>query len=273
MEQMAEAKLSYAGSASAIENRAAFNVPQNLMQTYMEAPDVGLRELLKDFFVNQQFRRDVYIKGGVRLGQQELERHYETICLAQVGTIPDGTTEWPIPVGTARPKSNVIPAILEAVADGPTPIGTIRAHCEKKGVPKADLPGVLEILINAGVLRICRTDHASVDREPVRKLNRTVFELALGEDTHRFLASPVLGSAIYASFTERLLGQLLLRERPESPVTAASTYEFLCAHGKKIMESGATVNDASAAQEKLAGLLAEIRSKSLPAWRMLGIDI
>ncbi|MGB3719227.1 MAG: class I SAM-dependent methyltransferase [Hyphomicrobiaceae bacterium] len=273
MEQMAEAKLSYAGSASVIENRVAFNVPQKLMQTYTEAPDLGLRELLKDFFVNQQFRRDVYIKGGVRLGQQELEQHYEAICLVQFGAIPDGVTEWPIPVGTARPKPNVIPAVLEAVADGPTPIGTIRAHCEKKGVPKVDLPGVLEILINAGVMRICRSDHASLDREPARKLNRAVFELALGDDTHRFLASPVLGSAIYASYTERLLGQLLLSESLETPVTAFSAYEFLQRHGKQIKDSGTPVDDLAAAQEKLSTLLAETRNRVLPTWRRLGIDL
>ena len=273
MEHMAEAKLSYAGSATVIDNRAAFNVPQKLMQTYSEAPDVGLRELLKDFFVNKQFRRDVYIKGGVRLSQQELERHYEGVCLAQFGTLPEGTTDWLIPVGTARPQPNVIPAVLEAIVDGPTPIGAIRAHCERKGVSRADLPAVLEILINADVLRICRIDHASVDWEPARKLNRTVFELALGEDTHRFLASPVLGSAIHASYVERLLGQLLLRERPDSPVTAGSAYEVLRRHGKQIMESGTAVNDAAAAQEKLAVLLAEVRSNVLPRWRMLGIEI
>lgn len=135
------------------------------------------------------------------------------------------------------------------------------------------MPGVLEILINADVLRICCIDHASVDREPARTLNRIVFELALGEDTHRFLASPVLGSAIHASYAERLLGQLLLRERPESPVAATSAYEFLRAHGKQIMESGTAVNDDSVAQEKLATMLAEVRNKVLPKWRMLGIEI
>lgn len=145
--------------------------------------------------------------------------------------------------------------------------------CEKKGVPKVDLPGVLEILINAGVMRICRSDHASLDREPARKLNRAVFELALGDDTHRFLASPVLGSAIYASYTERLLEQLLLSESLETPVTAFSAYEFLQRYGKQIKDSGTPVDDVAAAQEKLSTLLAETRNRVLPTWRRLGIDL
>lgn len=268
---MSEAKLGYVGLASVIQNRQAFNVPESLMGIYNEAPDFPMRELLKDFIANRQFRRDIYVKGGVRAGKQELERAYENMMLVQFGPFDEEKTEWAIPIGTARPDPKALKLVLEALADGPARIGEIRRHGEKQGLNWNDLPGILEILMDAGVVRVCRADHATVDRAPSERLNRAVLELALGEDTHRYLASPVLGSAITTSYVDRLLAPLILKEGEGAPVDLAAVHDFLQRHGKRITDQGEALTDEEAARTKLGLMIEDVRARTLPHWRKLGI--
>ncbi len=162
--------------------------------------------------------------------------------------------------------------MTEAASGGPIRLGDLRAECEKKGVAWADLPGIIEILLDAGVLHVARADAASVDPEPSRRFNRMVLELAKGEDTHRWLASPVLGSGISSTYVDRLLGGMLLGESPEEPLTAATVLAELERLGKRVTEQGNALDDPAAAQQKLAGMLDAVRQKVLPAWKRLGIE-
>ena len=62
-DQLAEAKLTFAASAAMLENLPAISVPAAAHQVLQQIKDPVMRETTRDYFVNQQFRRDIFVKG------------------------------------------------------------------------------------------------------------------------------------------------------------------------------------------------------------------
>ena len=65
---MARAKLSYVGSAQLLDHVDAINLTAEQSRFLAEIKDSTRREYFRDLVVNQQFRRDIFIKGTQRLG-------------------------------------------------------------------------------------------------------------------------------------------------------------------------------------------------------------
>ncbi len=63
--ELSAAKLSYLGSAAVLEQVDAINLTAEQQQLMAGIEDPALRETVRDFMINQQFRRDVFVKGGV----------------------------------------------------------------------------------------------------------------------------------------------------------------------------------------------------------------
>ncbi len=63
--ELSGAKLSYLGSAAVLEQVDAINLTAEQQQLMAGIEDPALRETVRDFMINQQFRRDVFVKGAV----------------------------------------------------------------------------------------------------------------------------------------------------------------------------------------------------------------
>ena len=268
MAQLAEAKLSYVGSAAIGENRTGFSATQDIAPLFKEEVDPMLRELLKDFAVNKQFRRDMYGKGTPKLANREIEQRYDAIVLAHTAPVPAERAEWVVPAGSAKIDRRIVDTLLRALETGPASIGTLRAAAAREGIAAGDVPPVIEILVHNRVLTPCRNPKDALDPAPAKRLNTLVFELALASDGHSYLASPLLGSGIGASYPERLFAPMVAAEAPDSPVGATEALALLARHDKKMDDQpgGAT------AREKLERMIGAIRNDTLPRWAALGID-
>lgn len=79
---LAPTKLSYACSANLLDHVDEINLSQEQIALLQSVNDPQLRETTKDFMVNQQFRRDYWVKGGRRLlPQQQLNRLRQFTCV------------------------------------------------------------------------------------------------------------------------------------------------------------------------------------------------
>jgi len=271
MADLSEAKLSYVASATIGENRLNLSVPADLMDTVQSAPDVAMRELLRDYAINKQFRRDIYVKGASQLGAADARKRYDGLTLMLLDRPDPAPEEWQIPAGTARVKPEVLDSILAALSAGPTTLGEVRAKAVAAGTADADVPAVLDILVHNGVVLPARSDHATLDRKPAHRLNQVLAELAGKDDTHRFLAAPVLGSAVGVSHFDRIVAPKLAQDEASDDVThAKAVYEILESSGKRIMRDGKPVDDPTTAVSELTGVVAGSRRQGLQRLRALG---
>jgi hypothetical protein len=269
---LAEAKLTYAGSANIAENRLMLCVAKDLIELVESAPDAALRELLKDYAVNKQFRRDVYVKGPRRLSGEKARKRYKELVFA-LTALPEPLPEkWRIPSGEAKLKEGAAEAIVSRLRDGPADAAELAAAAAKAGLGRKEVPAALEILIHNAIVAPCRADFATVDRAAGQRLNQALLDFAPAGDTHRFLAAPALGSAIGSTYLQRLAA-LVLRQHQEADDDALAGHVFdrVTAAGKGFFRDGKPIERNAQSVKELAGLIGEFRKSALPRWRALGV--
>lgn len=266
----AEAKLSFVGSATLPENRLKLSVPQEMVAMVNDAPDLPLRELLKDYAINKQFRRDVYVKGPIRISGAEQEKRWNRLIFRRLGVRGEPPEVWRIPAGEARLKPELVKAVTARLRDGSASGQQIMQSVTDAKFSGEDAFLCVELLVSAGMVEVSRADQGGTDRAASRRLNAAVFARAQVDDTHRFLAAPAIGSAIGSNVFDRLVAPLIVED---AGADAAAVVERLFAMMEKdnrtISRDGRTLTRDDS--EEVAKMVANIKEKVLPVWRDLGV--
>ena len=178
---MAEIGLTSVGSATLIENFDAFVLGQKARDLLAGFEDDDLQEMLRDFFISQRFRRDVFIRDGQRLDDDEQRRRLLSSTFALSCPPGEVTYATATPAGKLRFDNSVARAVVAALSGGP------RAPREMVA------PGVGEQDVLANVLTLCAGDVARPVEgrtAPVSAVNTAILQHLDGPDELRCLALP-----------------------------------------------------------------------------------
>ena len=272
MANFSDAKLTYIGSATLPENQLDLCVQRDLQPIVNAAPDVAMRELLKDYATNKQFRRDIYVKGHQLLPQREQRLRFESLIFAstlQSKALPEKFT---VSIGAITPNLKAMTTFMEAIAETPVTCGELISRAAKNGMGETDAVLLLLLSVNEGIVSPVRPDHAGIPRDACDRLNKVIFDLAASADSHGFVASPVLGSAIPTAFLDRLVAPLVI-ENPAADDLEISrlAFERLELAGQSFRRDGQLLPKTDENIRSLAGPVREFREFRLPRWRALGI--
>jgi hypothetical protein len=269
MAMLSEAKLAYVGSANIAENRPELSVPKEFQEMVAAAPDFAMRELLGDYVVNKTFRRDVYVKGPLRLSARDHREKLEKTAFARIdmgSPVPDSFS---IPAGQATPKREIMDAVLKRLDEGIATVADLVAAGKATGASTNDVYMLLEIFVHNSIVHPVRPDYRSVDRRPSLQLNEGIMALTDSGDTHRYLASPVLGSALSADYFDRLMAPLIVGNAKKNDKWVADiTLERLEANGFKLQRDGQALENSV---EEVIKVASEFRRVRLPLWQELGL--
>jgi SAM-dependent methyltransferase len=272
MEMLSEAKLTYVGSASIGENRLGFCVPNELRELVESAPDRAMRELLKDYAINKSFRRDIYAKGVHPLSRTEERRRLSALTFALAPGIRNVPERIRIPLGEAPVNAAIMQAVWDCVATKAATGAELFAAATKAGAKDEHVWQLIEMLVHAATLLPGRPDAAQVDGAASRRLNHTVMDLALSADSHRYLASPVLGSAIGTSLLERVVAPLLVGDPMLDDATLVAR-ALARANGLDADVAGQDRAPEKDDQKRatLVRAVRQFRDQRLPRWRSLKV--
>jgi SAM-dependent methyltransferase len=169
------------GSATLIENLDSLWLSESAREMLSAIADDDLRELVRDFYLDQRFRCDVFARdsrllGGEQRGDALLA---STFALAR----PVATIRYSAATPTGiHPYSNpTARAIVEALANGPRSLA--------EGAPVLAPPQDLA----ANILLLCAVGDAmpvEPGRVPVETLNRAIFRRLDGPEEIRWLTLP-----------------------------------------------------------------------------------
>ena len=111
------AKLQYACSASYLDHIDAINLTPEQQAFLKDIPDTVFRQTTRDFMVNQQFRKDYWVKGGRRLSPLELMEQLRRQRVVLVAHRPDVSLKVGGALGEATMSEEVYAPILDLLAD------------------------------------------------------------------------------------------------------------------------------------------------------------
>ncbi|WP_049974204.1 class I SAM-dependent methyltransferase [Azospirillum sp. B4] len=216
-DDLAAAKLSYAGSAAWVENFPDLMMTRTQQDMAAAAPTRALAETVKDYVTNQPLRRDIFVRGPLALDARQRVARLGALRLVALGEPGAALPDFTLPLGPPDPEvSRLFHPVLAVLAGGPATLADLVEHLARTvadwGPDSAGcLLRAVAILVAGDVLAPCLADAQIQAALPgVRRLNQALLadSLVAGAPLDaearlpERLASAVTGGGVLASVEE-----------------------------------------------------------------------
>lgn len=270
--EMAAAKLTFVASATLAENFDQVVLSEAQRKALAEIDDPVLAQTLRDYCLNQQFRRDVYVRGMPTHPAAEQRQRLFSLPIALTVARKNVNLEFPLPVG----KANGAPAIYEPLCDalaaeGGATLAQVMALPPFKGQPAGMAAQAVSFMIGTGQAHPLLP---AADARAARRLNAVVARRALAGADYAFLAAGKLGTALPANLLQMAAVQETMASAAAALNLEALAQKCLTAMtrlGRSLLKEGKPISDPAAALAEVKNQLGPFLADSLPLWRKLGV--
>ncbi|MEP2986395.1 MAG: methyltransferase regulatory domain-containing protein [Sulfitobacter sp.] len=269
---LSAAKLSYVGSTALLEQIDAINLTADQRNLLAEIGDTAHRETIKDYIINQQFRRDVFVKGPVALAPRTAREAWLEQRFAL--SVPRADIELKVTgsQGEATLQPEVYTPVLDQLADGPKTVREMSSDPKVGGLGWARLQEALLVLTGAGHLQPCLPGkHQGARYKATKAFNQAVMTRAQDSGDLQSLASPVTGGGVAVGRFQQLFLKAFLEGKKEPEGWAEAAWEVLAGQGQKIVKDGKPLETP---EENVAELREQARvfaDKTFPVLKSLQV--
>lgn len=263
------AKLSWVASASVLETQDVLYFTPEQLKLLEAGTDPVRRESIRDYLVNQQFRRDLFIKGPRPLpGPQQVAR-WMGMRVALSSKAEDVSLKINVGGREMQLQEAVYRPLLEALSQGPMTVRTLLEKPVLSSMGLARLAQAIVIMTGLGHLQPCLPEAGEQERrETAYRFNRAVTERARYSSELANLASPVTGGGISV---DRINQLFLLANWNNVQDAPAFAWQVLSAANQRLVKDGVALQTP---EENLADLAVRHEryvTRELPVYRSLGI--
>ena len=260
-------KLNFGASATLMEHLPSLRMGQKARQIIAEISHPVLRETITDYLVNQQFRKDIWMRGGKTLSAQARAEAVFDLELALLKNPSEIGLKIQSPIGEVTLQEDIYQPIIAAIgethtllhngADGANSsrsIGHLHQQLSRtrKGSNPVQLIEAVTVLMAAGHLSVAQPFAAQqAVSQRCRALNRYIAESSRSNSEIGYLASPVTGGGVSVSRFDQLFLLESSKGSSSSESLAARAWETLKTQGQKLVRDGKPVETA---EENIAGL-------------------
>jgi len=272
---LAQGKLAFAASANLIDHVDAINLGPENQKLMGEIASPVLRESVRDYCVNQQFRRDIFVKGPRPLSahaQIDLFRAQRFALLSDPREIP---LKIRTPIGDVDLNKDVYKPVIAALAEDRLRAKSVSEMIALPGMKALNLPQVAQALIiltGAGHVAPAQ-DQAAVDRARSRatKLNAALEERAVASGDVATLASPVLGAGVQVGRLHQLFLRAIAAGARDADAYARAVQKLLHAQGERMRKDSKAIESEAEELAEIAAQAREFADKRLPLLQALGV--
>lgn len=273
--KLAEAKMDFAASASIIDNMPGLGVPSHCQEILAGISDHSLYETTRDYLVNRQFRRDIYVKGRRQMTTGEvadqLGRH-SFLALIDVDDLPLSLST---AAGPATLREDVYKPVWRALRSAGDDAIRFPALCKlvsKDGVTRSQVAEALFVLTGRGdVAPATQSVTPHEDAAASIALNRELCRQAKYAASVNHLAAPRIGAAVKVGRVQQLI--LLAQWEGKSDVEAA-VWSWISAQNERLMRDGNVLETEEENIEEIRRVREDLSASLQPLLQRLGaIDI
>jgi SAM-dependent methyltransferase len=270
---MAETKTHYIGTATFLENIDAVAVPEGVLPVLTNTRDAIARETIRDLASAKSFRRDLWRKGGERLGAQEQMALLDTMTLVWTGKAIGEEVTFTGPIGAVTGQPEFYLPMLQAVREAPVTFRQLRTLPAVRDRQPAEFVQAVILLIGGGFVHPAWPHGGEpATRETARRLNAAIVDrLRVGVDLARLVA-PLIGSGFAIEVMEGLvIGQLLDRASPEPDALIDGLARDLAQSGRTLRRDGQVLQDPVEARALLGNAVRGLLDRRLAWLRTMGV--
>ncbi|RYY28782.1 MAG: methyltransferase domain-containing protein [Sphingomonadales bacterium] len=269
--KLSEAKMDFAASANLIDNMPGLGVPAHCQDLLDEISDAALYETVRDYLVNRQFRRDIFVKGKRQMTALEIADRldeYAFIALADHKELP---LVLATSAGSATLREDVYKPVwkaLEAANGAAKSFSEISEAVAGAGVTRTQLAEVLFVLTGRGdIAPASQSASSEEDLSASIALNRALCLRSRYASGANHLAAPRIGAAIPVGRVQQLI---LLAIWGGAKDVEATVWGWLSAQDERLVRKGETLESAEDNLEEIRTIHAHVAAILLPLLRRLG---
>ncbi len=266
--ELAAAKLVFAAPSVLAQQMDPLILLPQARELLNEVTDPTARETVRDYFMNTQFRRDLFVRGARQLSAAERHERLLKVHLAQVRPRPSFPFKAKVPVGEVTIDENPAKAVFDCLADGPRTLGEILsdARVEATGGGNLAFQALAVLLAGGAILPALGPEQHLRGRENVVRFNHAVLSDTASERQERTLAAAVLGTGLAVPSIDQIF--LVHASRDQPPPIEALVDEISKRNLSIASEEG---RGGAATPSDLKAQLDEFRREWLPLYRQLGV--
>ncbi|HBN16011.1 MAG TPA: methyltransferase [Pseudohongiella sp.] len=267
------AKVSYACSASYLENIDSINLSAEQQAFMKEIPDNMFRESVRDFMVNQQFRKDYWVKGARKLNPLELAETVRAQKIVLAVYRPEVSLKVKTALGEASMSEAVYGPFLDFMADHK--IRTLRQveqHLAKNNITLAQIIEATMVLAASGAIAPAQDDAIiQKAKKHTDRINARLRSNAHGSNDILFLASPVTGGGIMVPRFNQIFLSAISEGQKQPTDWAKYAWQVVSSQNQRLIKDGKTLETAEENLAELGRQADEFAQKQLPALKALQI--
>jgi len=270
---MESAKLTYACSAHYIDDLDAVNLTAEQQAFLKDIHDPMFKQTVRDFMVNQQFRRDYWVKGARTLSLLEQTEQLREQRFVMSAYRPDVSLKVSGSLGEASMTESIYAPVLDLMSDfKPRTLAQMEQLVEDKGIDFGQLSEAVLVLCGGGTLSAIQ-DETTVSnaKQHTAKLNNHLMLKARSSNNITFLASPVTGGGIGVGRFHQLFILAMQQGMKKPEEWAAFVAQILAAQGQKILKEGKPLETPEEHMAELTTQAHEFSVKQLPIFKALQI--
>ena len=270
-EWLEPAKVQCARSASYFDAIDAVNLSAEQQAFLKDIPDPRFRQTTRDFMVNQQFRKDYWVKGARKMSALDQAEALRALKVVLTTHRADVSLKVAGALGEANLSEAVYAPILDSLADHKSvTIGQVEQSVKNVDVSLVQLLQAVLLMSGAGHLSLVQDDDTTIKtKKRTDTLNTHLMQRARANNDLGYLASPVTGGGVSVPRFQQLF--LLAKQQGQKQPAdwAQFVWAILSAQGQRLLKEG---NALDSAEENLAELTAQAQrfaDKQLPILKAL----
>lgn len=270
-EWLAPAKLSWACSANLMDAIDVVNLTKEQQVLLDDIPDPLFRQTVRDFCVNQQFRRDYWVKGRQPLSSLDQLEHLKALRLLLVQPSADVSLKVRGSLGEATLQASVYGEIVEGLSDHCIKtLGDLAASLEHKGVSFSQVVQGAMVFMAAGAVAMIPDDSEVLRAQSsTRRINERLINRARSHNEPSYLASPLTGGGVPVSrFHQLFLGEVH-RGVEQPKLMAKALLTLLKSQGVRLLKENQPIETDKDMLKELERQASSFLADYLPIYRIL----
>ncbi|MFZ4121253.1 MAG: class I SAM-dependent methyltransferase [Caulobacterales bacterium] len=263
-ETLQDAKLTYAGSTNTIEAVDPMNLTAAHMELLSKIKDPLFAQTVRDVLTNQQFRRDLWVKGARRMDQNE--RRHALLSERFMLTKPRDQIKLAAPgaLGEVRLREEAFGPVPDVLARGEALNGyEILEAARPARVDWRHAIEALLVLSSVGDVAAVQPQATQIQAaQRTAKLNAHFLRQAESGVSPGFMASPVTGGATPVNRIQAMLLGARARGATEPAAQAAAVQQILAARGERMSQNGQAVSEPSTERDILTTMATELSART-----------
>jgi SAM-dependent methyltransferase len=204
-QHLAAADLGFVGSARLFNNFPAYSLPPKTRVLLETTADAGLRELLRDFAMQTQLRRDIFVRGARQLPASEVGQRMGALRLALLRPLASCALTCQTPGGELHLDEDICAPILQCLATAPQELDSLTQLAALSRFEPARCEAQIEILVCLGYIGIAQEARSAGEHGGrVHALNQVLLQRLRAGERISGLASAALGTAVEISYHDLL---------------------------------------------------------------------